>query len=59
MCILTEENYAIVHSADQKNRLHTSDYAYISSKNGTIGVQHSSTLLFPVSTFLHTRTQTN
>ena len=27
---LTQENYAFVHSTDQKNRLHTSDFAYSS-----------------------------
>ena len=27
---LTEENYAFVHLADQKNRLHTNDFAYSS-----------------------------
>ena len=30
LCILTEENYAFLHSADQKNRLHISDFAYSS-----------------------------
>ena len=30
MCILTEENCAFVHSTDQKNRLHASDFAYSS-----------------------------
>ena len=48
MCILKEENYAFVHSADQKYRLiHTSDYVHISNKSGTIGVPHSSTLPLP------------
>ena len=63
MCILKEENYAFVHSADPKNRLihrPTSDYAYISNKGRTIGVQHSSTLPLPpphrqhLSTHMHT-----
>ena len=59
---LTEENHAFVYSTDQKNRLHTSDFAYkayISNKSGAIEVHRSSTPLPPVSTFLHTRTQTN
>ena len=59
MCILKKKNYAFVHSADQKNRLiHASDYAYISNKSGTIGVQHSSTLPLlpqPSSAPFHTR----
>ena len=51
---LTEENYAFVHSTDQKNCLHPSYFAYsshISNKSGAIGVQHSSTPPPPVSTF--------
>ena len=30
MCILTEENFAFIHSADQKNCLHVRDFAYSS-----------------------------
>ena len=55
MCILTEENFAFVHSADQKNRLHTSDFAYSSLHFKQERRIRSPTFFIPIiSIFLHT-----
>ena len=70
MCILDNRKlYTFVHSADQKNRLHTNDFAYGSLHFKQERRNWSPTFfkppppppppLPPVHTFLHTRTQTN
>ena len=62
MCILTSENYAFVHSTDQKNRLHASDFTYSSlhfKKSGAIGVQHPSSPLLSPSAPFYTHQQIN
>ena len=63
MCILTEENYAFGHSTDQKNCLHTSDFAYSSlhfkQERRIRSPTFFNPFIPPISTFLHTPTQTN
>ena len=60
---LTGKCYAFVHLTDQKNHLHTSDFAYtvacVSNKSGAIGLQHSSNSFFSLRQHLSAHTHTN
>ena len=64
MCIFDRRklDYAFIHLTDKKIvYIHAilPTAAYISNKSDAIGLQHLSTPSPLVSTFLHTRTQTN